>query len=840
MKKKIKIVIFVILMLIMVRSVWGICQREVLHAKTSEYELKGSGENVGLIEELDEVAQTFEEKQDFQGIAFLAGNYDRKNFGTIHLKLLDEETGKQILEKDYDAGIIKNNVMNYFLFDEPVKVDKPHRYRVVISADMKVFFSHFTIWKTKKDDYKDGALFVNGKEQKVDLVFDTVYSYEEVNTIGMKLHRSSMVILLFAFLGLHCFVDIRKMYQWIFKKRVWIALAVFVFLVANKYHFSSVAEYNAHIEEGKGSQYIETVFGVSRPIRSDEWMVSLPRWLSAQYSDYGKYNEIVRAEKTTNMCASGLYRGYSALTEPAFWGYYLFGAEFGVSFMWCFRMVFGFLFSFELCLILTKRKPLLALLGGTLIWFSSYNMWWSTVNWLLSGQAALVCFYYLLKEKTRWKKVLFGLMTAIFASNFVVNLYPAWQVPVGYVYFTILVWMIVQNWENIKSYTWKDWGIAVLCVGFMLSITMAFFRDNMEYMTGIIDTVYPGKRISYGGMKLQNLLRSIACLWTPYRNFDNPSEIGCFIVLFPIPYILGIRMLIKNIKEKKKDIFLWALMGIATIFGLYCAFPLPKLLAKILLLTYSTPYRTADVIGYIMILLLMVLLGKYGSKAQLKPLLGVGLTGIVLAGTLCYTQIEYSEFLDFKYYLLTAIVLFIVFTPLVTNFREKWSKYSMIGFTIMVLVTGLSVNPLMCGLDVIYSKPIAKKVQEIVREDSDGKWIAVDNGIAANYLIACGAPTINSVNYMPNMKLWKKLDPSGEKEKIYNRYAHISIKLVDTETTMKLKQVDVVRLYLSTNDLKKLDVKYIYSDKKLEDTASVEFEEMYENEKTRIYQVNYR
>lgn len=842
MKKKIKLIVFVILMVIMASNVWTICQQETIHAETSNHKLKGSGENVGLIEEVGEVAQTFEESQDFCGISFLAGNYDRKNFGTIHLKLLDEESGEVILEKDYDAGIIKNNVMNYFMFDETVKVEEPHQYRVVITADMKVFFSHFTIWNTKKDNYKDGALYINDEQQKVDLVFDTVYSYEPVDTLGMKVHRSSLVILLFAFLGLHCFLDIRKMYQWIFEKRVWIALAVFVFLVANKYNFSSLAEYNAHIEEGQGSQYIETVFGTSRPIRSDEWMVSLPRWLSAEYSDYGEYNEIVRAEKTTNLSASGLYRSYSALAEPSFWGYYLFGSEIGVSFMWCFRMVFGFFFSFELCLILTKRKPLLALLGGTLIWFSSYNMWWSTVNWLLSGQAALVCFYYFLREEKRWKKALFGIMTAIFAADFVINLYPAWQVPAGFVYLCILIWMIVQNWEKIKAYQWKDWTIAALCVVFLASIAGAYFWDYREYMTDIMKTVYPGKRVSYGGMKLQNGLRSIACLWTPYRTFSNPSEMGCFLVLFPIPYILGLRMLVINIKEKRKDIFLWALMGIATVFGLYCAMPLPKFLAKILLLTYSTPYRTADVLGYIMVLLLVVLLAKYGEKAKLKPVPGILLTGVVLAGTLWYTQVNYSEFLDFQYYLLSAVLLFVIFVPLITNFekiRWKCSQWATVALTLVVLVTGLSVNPLMCGLDAIYSKPVAKKVQEIVQEDPDGRWIAVDNSVAPNFLIACGAPTVNSVNYLPNMKLWEKLDPTGEQEKVYNRYAHINIRLVDTETTMKLGQVDVIKLKLSKDDLEKLDITYIYSDKRLKNTDDVRFEKLYENGKTRIYKVHY-
>lgn len=840
MKKKIRIVIFTLLMIIMAGSIWNICQEETVHKETSNHKLKGSGENVGLIEEVGEIAQTFEESRDFCGISFLAGNYDRKTFGTIHLKLYDEESGELILKKDYDAGVIKNNKMNYFLFDEAVEVNEPHRYKIVISADMKVFFSHFTIWKTKGDRYKEGALFVNDKEQPEDLVFDAVYSYKEIDTLGLKMHRCSLVILLFAFLGLHCFLDIKKMYQWIFEKRVWIAIAVFVFMVMNKYNFSSMAEYDAHIESNEGTQYAQTVFGSSRPIRSDEWMVSLTRYLSAEYSDYGQYNEIVRAEKTTNLSASGLYRSYSALAQPSFWGYYLFGSEIGVSFMWCFQMVFGFLFAFEFCLILTKRKPGIALLGGILLWFSSYNMWWSTVNWMLSGQAALVCFYYCLGEKKRWRQVFFGISTAVFAANFAVNLYPAWQVPVGFIFLGVLIWMIVQNLERIKEYNWKDWTVLGLCVLFMFSIAGAFFWNYREYMTDIMKTAYPGKRVSYGGFKLDRMLDYLASFFTPFKNFKNPSEIGCFVTLFPLPYLLGIRVLWKKWKKGEKDLFLGYLMLVATVLMLYCTVELPKFLAKILLLTYSTPYRAVNILSYVMMLILIIILGRERELAKMKPVPAALLTGGILALAVWYSQAAYEKPLDLWHYVLAGILLFVIFVPLIADMDERFHKTAAAALGMAVLITSLAVNPLMCGLDAIYSRPVAKAVQEIVSEDQDGKWIAIDGGTAANFLIACGAPTINSVNYIPNMKMWKKLDPEGTQEEIYNRYAHIHVKLVDEETSMELKQEDVIRLKLDIDDLEKIGVKYLYTEVRLKDHENVHFEKLYDSGKAYIYRAVYQ
>lgn len=838
MKKKIKIVVFVLLMIIMAGCVWNISQQEGVRAKTSSHKLKGAGQNVGEIDGKVEIAQTFEEEKDFQGIALLAANYDREMFGTIHLELYDDETNQKLLEKDYDGKEIKNDKTNYFIFDETVKVSEPHRYRVVVSADMKAFFSHFTLWHTGTDKYPEGALYINGEEQAADLVFDTVYSYEKIDTLGMKLHRSSLVIILFAFLGLHCFLDIRKMYQWIFEKRIWVALGIFVFMVANKYNFSSMAEYDVYIETEEGSQYASPVAGDPLAIRSDEWMVSLPRLLSAEYSNYGEYNSIVRAEKTTNLSASGLYRSYSALTQPSSWGYYLFGSEYGTSFMWCFNMVFGFFFSFELCLILTKRKPLLALLGGSLIWFSSYNMWWSTVNWLLTGQAALVCFYYFLVTEKRWKKVLCGVGTAIFAAAFVVNLYPAWQVPAGYAYLCILIWMLVDNRDKLKEYQWKDWGIGAVCVIFMISIIGIYLKNDAEYLTDVMNTVYPGKRVSYGGFSLDRLLGYLYNFWMPFSSYKNPSEAGCFVTLFPIPYLLASVIFFKN---KKKDLLTGLLMLAATILGLYCVFPFPQGVAKVCLLTYSTPGRVSDIVGYIMILLLLAVLGRYEERAKIKPWIAAVLTGVVLAGTLAYTQITESEYLDFKYYLVVAIAVFVVFVPIIADVKQGWKKTAMVVASVGMIASGILVNPLMCGLDAIYSKPVAKVIQELAEENPNEKWLSVaNNAVAGNFLIACGAPTVNSVNYVPNMKLWEKLDPSGEQEEIYNRYAHIVVALTEKGTSMSLRQEDVIDLSLSKADLKKLDITYLYSNKKLTDTDSVQFKKLYHNKNAYIYQAIYQ
>lgn len=836
MKSKLRIGAFALLMLLMAGCIalqyqrgWGTEQ-----AVTSQLEI----ENQAIVGELQKglvVSQTFTADRNFSGISLLMATYNKTVYGKIHIKLLEEESGQALVEKSFYTASMKDNKPFYFMFGKEIEVESPKQYRLVVESGKGRIGSHVTIWNSLEDQESGGSLYINGERQEGDLVFDFVYQGKEVFYWGMFLHRASLFLLFFGFLGLHCFVGIKELYQWIFEKRVWVALALFVFMVLNKYHFSSIEQFDWYIQPGEGTEYTSAVMGKSRAIRSDEWMLGVPRFLSAEYSDYGKYNEVVRAEKTTNLSASGLYRSYSALAQPMAWGFYLFGSEYGLSFRWCFYMIFGFLFSYEFCLLLTKRKKLLSLLGASLIWFSSCNMWWSAMNWILAGEAALVCTYYFLGEPSRKKRVLWGIGIAIFGSCFaVVDLYPAWQVPAGYLYLLILIWMLAGHWQGIKGYQWKDWAIAAGSILFLASIAGVFLLNDAEYLTDIMNTRYPGMRVSYGGKSIHQLLGYLPTFLMGWKDYTNPSEAGRFASFFPIPYVLS---LVWFLRSKKKDLLMGLLLGGTTFLSLYCVMELPELVAKVFLLTFSTPERTAVILGYAQILLLIVMASRQAEEERLRLPVGLAVVSLTAAATLWYSKENFEGYLNILYFIAVAVVVFGAILPVISRVKESYRSMAVAALSIFTIVTGLSVHPLMCGLDAIKGKPAAAAVADIVESDKDGKWLAVDDIAAGNFLIACGAPAVNSVNYIPNMELWAKLDPDGEKEEIYNRYAHIVATLTKEETDMELYQTDVINLDLSYHDLEKLGIDYIFAKKPVESQEDVAFEALYQEAGCHIYKV---
>ena len=148
------------------------------------------------------------------------------------------------------------------------------------------------------------------------------------------------------------------------------------------------------------------------------------------------------------------------------------------------------------------------------------------------------------------------------------------------------------------------------------------------------------------------------------------------------------------------------------------------------------------------------------------------------------------------------------------------------------------------GLGVIDDNRLSQAIRQIEQTD-DGIWIAESGSwVEGNFIAMNGGSVINSTNTYCNTEMWSKIDPSGQYEEIYNRYAHISISLIkDTPTTIELVQPDLIQLNLNIDDLELLGVKYILTPRELEEFNSEECSFVKVNNEPdfsrRIYEVQY-
>ena len=144
--------------------------------------------------------------------------------------------------------------------------------------------------------------------------------------------------------------------------------------------------------------------------------------------------------------------------------------------------------------------------------------------------------------------------------------------------------------------------------------------------------------------------------------------------------------------------------------------------------------------------------------------------------------------------------------------------------------------PITKGLSIIYEKPFAKEIQALVKENKDAKFLTVDGDIVyANYILANGAKSINSTNYVPNLELWHKLDQNNSYNEVYNRYAHVVVVLTEEDTSFELVQTDTIRLNLNYNDICKTEANYLVSQKELIDNSNY-YSKIYDETGMYIYE----
>lgn len=653
--------------------------------------------------------------------------------------------------------------------------------------------------------------------------------------------RLQIYFLVCIFISLNFLIDIKKLYSFIFDKRWIIAFALLVFLVANQYTGDSITMYDSYVQTGEGNDYIEPVVGKARAIRSDEWLVNASLSFSSRFLDnpYGKYNYIPRGTNTVNGNCSVLY----VLLNPTLLCNIIirevFGFGYCYAFSWWLTPILAILISIEFFMILTKGERLLSVCGAFMVTFSSFFMWWQFPPMLLYGPGALVCFYkFFCSEKIK-NKILMGYGTAYFTAMFVNLLYPAWLVPMGYLCLIILIWMIKELWDNIKKTQKIGWfiviGSATLC---LLMIVVALLNQK-EYLESITATEYPGSRIDYGGFSLNKMFNYVPAVLFPYKDAGNPSEMSSIISLFPLPLMVAI---ISLIKEKKKSVLTSAILLYSGFLIIYTTIGLPESIAKYTLMTFSTRDRAVDLLEYTQIVLLIWCIYRLKECEKLNNILAAIIAVAYGIITVYFADKYMPNYMEKTFMLIAVIVLSYVAYSILGKVPRNMKKTSFILLIIVSLITGVSVRPITKGTDAIDSKPLARQIRNIVKEDRKSKWIAYGGGIVlSGFSIACGAPTINSVNTYPNMELWKKLDPSGKYNEVYNRYAHIDVEFTDDNTSMELLQADCMKIKLSYKDFKKTEVKYIVAEQPIiTENAYVDFEQIYSEAGSYIYKVIYK
>lgn len=623
----------------------------------------------------------------------------------------------------------------------------------------------------------------------------------------------------------------------IIKARFWLALAVFACMLIFKLHGSSLNMWDAYVSEYENSEAKSGVLtGKPRGVRSDEWLVQSPFSLSQTQTGLKTHNEVITID------GQDMIVGYNSaaldlatIAKPFSWGYVLLGKEYGLSWVWGVKLIGMMLLSFEIGLILTKRNKYLALLASIWIPFSSAIQWWfvSPVGDLIFFTLGfLVAIYnYFFYHENKKRRFLFSLLATLSISGFVLVLYPALQVPLGYLILLFLLGFFFEFYKkvNIDKFDGLFIGGAIVATCLILGISI---RSSWESLVLVMNTVYPGKRVSVGGeFPRKDILLFLTNWKMPFVDvsYTNSSELSSFYHLFFVILPMAPIIFFKKIKENLYGFLLF----------IYCLFSLlwmsvsfPEIIAKITLWSYVPSVRVIVSFGLASVLLSLWFIQYIWERKAVKNLV----VGIVLFLNLSvYFFVLYTGNLRLYVSKIAIIVILLIAAFLIIAVFKKWKASFCIVLTGVVLLTGASVNPLAQGVAPVYEKKIAHAIQAIEKNDPDQLWAG--ERLMYGYLPMLGVHTFNGIAFTPNLESWKILDPDKRYTDVYNRYAHINVEINNNEPVLQLLQSDAIVARLNPQVIKEYGIKYLVTYKEIQDlsTPTVKFDQLYGPDKDGAY-----
>jgi len=588
---------------------------------------------------------------------------------------------------------------------------------------------------------------------------------------------------------------------WLFPVVLLLPLIIFTILGISG---SSIGFYNK-ILYGENQKDTSLIANEPLAIRSDEWVVNTQMTIAQVKNGLKQTNVNIGNGEDMSVVIDAPYSDWSAVFKPQNLSFFLLPLDNALAFKW---WVMAYLLIVACYLFVLKLLPQQRILSAFIslgFFFSPFIQWWyqySTLGTLAYCLFGAVIFIKILEEKNKIKCGLLGLLLAYVVACFVLVLYPPFQIPCALVMLAFSIGYAIERFGTMPRRNLVKKLILILlsmllagCVG------LAFLTTRPDTVQAIQNTVYPGKRVvNNGGYDIVHLFsggldsqlqsnKKSANYSIPSNNITNQSEISNFLFIWPFLLIVSILLIIVDYFRSRR-IDEWALLlvnALLVLFLLRIFLPTFDLLGKAILLE-SVPHNRLMIGFGLLGLIQMTLFIRYlgNRKEKLSNMLVLLFTsGALLFGALVnlYTAHRFPGYIgNFKALAIALLVAIIIYCIL--GLRFLVATFILLLFSVYMTH---GVNPLYKGTGVLSSNKIIRSIEVAASKSPEEKWV-IENGYLENFAIMAGAKSLSGVYVYPQKDLWRLVDPTGQSESIYNRYAHVSINLdrnperiVDTE-----------------------------------------------------------
>ncbi len=536
------------------------------------------------------------------------------------------------------------------------------------------------------------------------------------------------------------------------------------------------------------SNTVVPIIGESRAIRSDEAMISTPMAVG-QYNHFPRFpvvNKNLGPEGQNMLIVGGSgvpVQHVSAFAKPATWGFFFLDLAQALAWYWWFPVFGGLIAVWSLMnLLFPGRWKLMLALSASYI-FSPYASAWSfTPAYAVMFPSLALAFALFLLKNRSWPLAIFsGLFLGLSLSGFVLFLYPAWQVPLGYLFLSLFIGMVIRD-RLFRFFAFQPFVSFILALSVASFVLYFWWIDAHEAIKVLTETVYPGQRllVTGGDLEPSYWVRGISSIVTLRNDFgySNSCEMASFIYLI-LPVFFGIAVYMLRTRRVDPVALLAALFFI--FISYYQFVGIPSNLAKISLWGSSGGSRADIAVGFSQLILVAFLLTR-------RPFNQQGSSGILLG--------RFPAILVSLLWSGLLITFFVIMTTFFVGFNGQSRVFSYVVALLVIFLTGVASFYLLSGrgrhFAVLYClitfvisfpfNPLVRAPDNIAprsdfldkRDPSVGRVLVLGGGaIQAMMLMASGFSVLNGVHYYPQFQLWKKLDPSGKMNSIYNRYQHL-------------------------------------------------------------------
>ncbi len=564
--------------------------------------------------------------------------------------------------------------------------------------------------------------------------------------------------------------------------------------------------------------------GTPRPIRSDEWNVATPLIVAQSHHGYPRMTEDGIGEHDLSVLLDVPNTDWSTFFRPWDIPTLALDVEHGFAARWWLMSLILLLGAYLLLLALTDRTDI-AILFSLGLWLSPFFHWWYlpiALEPVGMGMFALGAFLYSLRAPSTARRVAWLAVAAYSTVGFTLVFYPPFQIPTALVLGVVGISYVMGCWGEL-SLTWRrlviDLGSMAVVIGATL---LVFYVHSRSTIIAVNSTVYPGqRRVTGGDTSLMQLLSapfglSLARHGASLTSANtNQSEISSFVLLGPFVLLQLQRVRLREFTRRWR----FLLAGTAVVFvviTIWYLVSLPPIVARILLLDRVPPGRALVGVGVAGILLMALFCAaEFENDDDVQP--GPGrrrrstaddrnrrlLTGALVCAGVAFGLyfwagrglMQADPALGLSLWKAGAVSAAVAVVVFLTSARRV-----ILGGVALVLFgasISLPANPLYEGLGPLTSSPL---LTSFTREASDApdathrEWLSFAGSNIDDILIASGVPTLNAVDFYPNAKTWKILDPHDRYSSIWNRYANVYFSPAPTGSppTLTLVQADVV------------------------------------------------